>query len=808
MGELVPARASRAAGPRRRAVTATAVRGLSRFAEARGVPSGRASSTRGTYRSAPYRLAEAAHGPAGQRATPFAGARAPAPYAPAERAELAAVAAAQRDPARRASALAMVVFGIGAGLRPGELVALRGGDVARHGRQVLVHITGPAARVVPVTSCYAGRAAELARRAGSGHVFRPGPADRSYKNFVTNFARGLAADPAAPQLTAGRARATFICGHLAAGTPVPVLLAVTGIAEAGSLARYARHLARRQLPQGRPAGPLARGAHAMSGTGLTLPAASGGVSDQTAAFAAELIDRSGKAPVIEAALAHRTGRPRPLPARAVLTALLCLALDDRPLFLTDATRLLFCQPSPASRGLLGVPGTATTERAFQAAYRRVRYCFGAIRPVMDPSALPKNRRLTQDDLKARTRPMTPAQAEAARGRLEAFINSLLEASISILTSEERAAYDGCTGLDATPGPAVLPRPVQARRPVRQRPRRRLARPRRRPPRTRRQQRKAAAQDRLGAGSHHRHHGPPARRTARAPRSRHRPGAGPARRRPRRHRHPGPGLRRRPRAQARLARLRPCLHRCATRAIPAARARPGLPAGHGLPDRPARHPGQHRRRHPGRGHLVLPRPARAAHHRDRPPARPRHHPRAVRPADHRPRPYQLKRKDGPDADGYQRLSCPAACTHPGLICPLREASLSPRDGRAKVLQPPPQPPRLCRQTAITIAPDIGARYRQDLPYGSPAWHARHATLRNTIEGLNGYAKDPAREALAQPARRRVRGIAAQSIFTALLLTAANIRKIRAWRALTARDKTRITRRARRRRTSLRDHLPDG
>ena len=71
---------------------------------------------------------------------------------------------------------------------------------------------------------------------------------------------------------------------------------------------------------------------------------------------------------------------------------------------------------------------------------------------MDPSALPKNRRLTQDDLKARTRPMTPGQAEAARGRLEAFINALLEASISVLTSEERAAYDGCTGLDATPVP--------------------------------------------------------------------------------------------------------------------------------------------------------------------------------------------------------------------------------------------------------------------------------------------------------------------------------------------------------------------
>ena len=173
-----------------------------------------------------------------------------------------------------------------------------------------------------------------------------------------------------------------------------------------------------------------------------------------------------------------------------------------------------------------------------------------------------------------------------------------------------------------------------------------------------------------------------------------------------------------------------------------------------------------------------------------------------------RPYQLKHKDGPGADGYQRLSCPATGKHPGLICPLRQASLSPRDGRPKVLQPPPEPPRLCTQTAITIAPDIGARYRQDLPYGSPAWHACYATLRNTIEGLNGYAKDTAHQALAQPARRRVRGIAAQSIFTALLLIAANIRKVRAWRALTARDKTRITQRARRRRSSLRDYLPDG
>jgi hypothetical protein len=86
------------------------------------------------------------HGPPGQRATPFAGARAPSPYSPTERAELAAVAAAQRDPAKRASALALVVFGIGAGLRPGELVALRGDDIFRRGRQVMAQASQRAGR--------------------------------------------------------------------------------------------------------------------------------------------------------------------------------------------------------------------------------------------------------------------------------------------------------------------------------------------------------------------------------------------------------------------------------------------------------------------------------------------------------------------------------------------------------------------------------------------------------------------------------------------------------------------------------------
>lgn len=253
------------AGPRERARAASVLRGLSRFAGARGIPAawqhlldydvieafcvtglpGRAVPARGTYRSVPCQLAAPVHGTPRWRATPFAGARAPAPYSPAQGAELAAIARA-----KRASALAMIVFGIGAGLRSGELAALRGTDVTQAGGQVIVRVTGgPAPRTVPVDPPYAGRALDLARAAGGEFVFCPGPADRACKNFASVFASRLASDPDAPRLSAGQCRASFICGHLAASTPIPALLAASGIAEPESLARYARHVPGMNAPE-------------------------------------------------------------------------------------------------------------------------------------------------------------------------------------------------------------------------------------------------------------------------------------------------------------------------------------------------------------------------------------------------------------------------------------------------------------------------------------------------------------------------------------------------------------------------------
>jgi hypothetical protein len=118
--------------------------------------------------------------------------------------------------------------------------------------------------------------------------------------------------------------------------------------------------------------------------------------------------------------------------------------------------------------------------------------------------------------------------------------------------------------------------------------------------------------------------------------------------------------------------------------------------------------------------------------------------------------------------------------------------------------------------VTIPPDAGAKFHQDLLYNSAEWHATCSTLRNTNEGFNGYVKDAAHEALDDPSRRRVHGVAAQSLFTTLLLLAANVRKIGAFQRAVAAERaathqSRPHQRSRRRRTasvqSWRPHSPE-
>jgi integrase len=233
---------------RRRAVIE---RSLGRFCVERGLPAdlrtpalveafcamglgSRATSTAGTYRSV---LRSEEKGKRSGR--PYPAGRAPEPYSPQECAELFATARSQPRQWRRESALALLLLSLGAGLRPGEIVAARGVDVRASARTVSVFV---GARQVRVRARYARPLIALARRRGSEHLFHPDEADRAYPNFVSDFTAHLRRGPGVRAFSLGRARATFICAHLERGTPLSLLIAETGISDVASLLRYCRHV--------------------------------------------------------------------------------------------------------------------------------------------------------------------------------------------------------------------------------------------------------------------------------------------------------------------------------------------------------------------------------------------------------------------------------------------------------------------------------------------------------------------------------------------------------------------------------------
>jgi hypothetical protein len=168
-----------------------------------------------------------------------------------------------------------------------------------------------------------------------------------------------------------------------------------------------------------------------------------------------------------------------------------------------------------------------------------------------------------------------------------------------------------------------------------------------------------------------------------------------------------------------------------------------------------------------------------------------------------RTYRARRKQSPDQEGHVRLQCPAAGASPVVRCELKPRSIRRAPaGRQRVVvddEIRTAPPACCTAETVTVPPAAGAKFAQEHPYASPEWQERYNTLRNATEGANGFLKDPAHEALdAGP--RRVHGVAAQSLFVAFLILAANVRKIRSFMEKIATDAGRLRRiRPRRRRT---------
>ncbi len=191
----------------------------------------------GTYRSVLWRLAQTTY-PSPAR---FPASSAPRPYSSSEVAALWSMARHQSSTLRVTNATVLLASMLGAGLHPGELARLMTGDVHRHDGTTCVAIGGARARTVPVVPPYDVALAAVAGRS-SGYLFRPGAAVRTAKNLIGEVCAALVHDPDEVTLVSGRARATFICAHLRAHTPLGELCSMAGVLGVESLLRYARHV--------------------------------------------------------------------------------------------------------------------------------------------------------------------------------------------------------------------------------------------------------------------------------------------------------------------------------------------------------------------------------------------------------------------------------------------------------------------------------------------------------------------------------------------------------------------------------------
>jgi hypothetical protein len=154
-----------------------------------------------------------------------------------------------------------------------------------------------------------------------------------------------------------------------------------------------------------------------------------------------------------------------------------------------------------------------------------------------------------------------------------------------------------------------------------------------------------------------------------------------------------------------------------------------------------------------------------------------------------RAFQVREKERPDAKGRQPVSCPARSNSPTVSCPIFEY-LMEREGKelpkvadkdrprvdANDAPDPDFLPAICQQHSVSLQKADDLRNRQGFQYKSDEWEEFHDHARNSIESLNGGAKNDGQESIDSKARRRVRGFAAAAVFTAILLTQYNLRSI--------------------------------
>jgi integrase len=152
--------------------------------------------------------------------------QAKAPYSPAQIDGFLRLAAAQSTLARRLRASALVCLGAGAGIITSELRHVRGSDVARGAGGVLVIVSGPRARSVPVLERYHERLLAAAAFAGEGYI--TGGRDPGRRNLTDALSTALSTDPSLPRLESGRLRSSWLC-ECAGRIGLGVFMAAAGL---------------------------------------------------------------------------------------------------------------------------------------------------------------------------------------------------------------------------------------------------------------------------------------------------------------------------------------------------------------------------------------------------------------------------------------------------------------------------------------------------------------------------------------------------------------------------------------------------
>jgi hypothetical protein len=550
--------------------------------------------------------------------------------------------------------------------------------------------------------------------------------------------------------------------------------------------------------------------------GLRLvPPHRGTIDDATVAEAHELVQSMETLGAVgrwrEQARRGPGGRPETFSFEAVLVGLAVCALTDQPVHLTRVCEVLFCQLSPYWRERLGLPDPPTEhdQRGWQARYRRVRHRFHCLIDLMDPSPTPKNRRLDDAEFQAETARREAELTEDQRGerydRLEFFINRIIEASIQMAPRDVRRNWKGSAGIDAT-----------------------LVRSHSRGPK-----RPKGGGTRKGKPITTTHSADPdcgyysREKDLRDDDEAQSTGASHGRKRDKLAWGyeaslvvSGPddldGYPNFPNLVVGMT----VLHKPAVdigsngaRVLANIGGR-GHPAGFLAGDRA--YSGAKAEKFQLRALALGYRPV-YDYRGDQLgvatqyqgflqiegewycPSMPQSLIDATK--DYRARSidehtyaqrleerwkYRARRKGRPDHEGHVRLSCPAAQIWLLARCELKPRSLQTIRTQGKLhitvkADVKADPPPSCSKESVMVPPEAGAKFHQELLYGSAEWHSRYNTLRNTNEGMNGYLKDPAHEALDDPARRRVHGVAAQSILVAFLVMAANVRKIRTFLA---------------------------